>query len=133
MSETTLVLPDETPEMPEGAAPLAAVEPDLGEQAPQTRAFDSTPYRLDIPEVDGVDAEKIIIAFAGSVELDISNEGDLALFNGLRLGREIDMRVAGVVADKPSPLKVAKDGSQTMIRKAKISVHTVHVLAPEDL
>lgn len=137
MSETTtLVLPGDTPvTLPAGAAPLTdADEPALApEPTGQTQAFDANPFRLEIPAVDGIDAEKITIAFAGSVELDLLDQDDLSLFNSLRLGKELDLRIAGTVTDKASPLKTDKDGVKTMTRKAKVSVHTLHVLTPEEL
>jgi hypothetical protein len=149
MSETSLVLPDtptavsETPadvQIPEGAAPIANIEPHVEPilapvEGPDGQVhFDASTYALDVPNVDGVHAEKIIIAFAGSVELDIHDEKDLAIFNALTLGKEVDLRVAGIVADRPSPLKTDKEtGAQTMIRKTKIAVHTVYVLSPEEL
>jgi hypothetical protein len=136
MSETSLVLP-------EGAAPVAEIEPDaepplapvaeVEEETGQRQAFPAQHFRIDIPEVDGVDAEAIVIGFSGSVELSMKDEASLALFNALTLGKEVELRVAGVVADKASPLRVDKDGGKTMIRKAKVAVHTVHALLPEDL
>jgi hypothetical protein len=142
MSETSLVLPDS--EIPAGAAPIANLEPDAEPiltpvdapvEGPDGQVhFDASAFTLDIPNVDGVHAEKIVVAFAGSVELDIHDETDLALFNSLTLGREIELRVSGTVADRPSPLKTDKEsGAQTMIRKTKIAVHSLYVLTPEEL
>jgi hypothetical protein len=138
MSETSLVLPDA--EIPAGAAPIAELdldeEPQLDpiEDPSGQVQFDPTPFTIDVPKVDGIHAEKIVVSFSGSVELDIHDEKDLALFNSLTLGREIELRVSGTVADRISPLKTDKEtGAQTMIRKAKIAVDSLYVLTPEEL
>lgn len=140
MSEaTSLVMPgtENAAEgaLPEGAAPLADIDPTEPALEPdgQSQAFDSGAFRIDVPEVDGVDADKIVVAFAGSVELDLHNEHHLSFFNSLTLGKDVELRAAGTVSDKLSPLKVDSDGKKTMVRKAKISVTDVYVLAPEDL
>jgi hypothetical protein len=126
MTDTALVLP-------EGAAPLAEAEPTLEpDETGAAPAFDASVYRLNIPEVDGVDAENIVITFGGQVELDMTDEKQLGFFNDLKLGKEVELRVAGFIGDKSSPIK-DKDGIKTMTRKAKVVVTDVYLLSPADL
>lgn len=117
-----------------GIAPIADAEPELEpDETGAAPAFDPSAYETDVPKVDGIYADKIIIGFTGSVELDIGNEDDLATFNALTLGRDVIFRIGGVVADRTSPLKEDKEGSQSMVRKAKIAVQTVYLPSPEEL
>ena len=96
--------------------------------APQEQAFDTTVYDLPIPKLDGHKADKLTIAFSGSVELDRTNSDDLELIDALTLGRDVEMRVTATVTRKGFTLAAGKeDAPETTGYGVGMKVHSLEV------
>lgn len=65
--------------------------------------------QLEIPGLDGYRAEKLALTFSGSVDLDRTSQDDLDFVNGLKLGREVELRVTATVSKKGFTLSAGKD------------------------
>jgi len=121
--------------------PLEDDEPDdepTPEPAPgeQTTAFTAADYDredLQIPKVDGETIDKIRVDF-GSILLDRSAAADVAMINGMKLGKEVELRVAGTVSGVGTGYTTNREGDlDVVVLSKKIKVGTVWVLAPENL
>lgn len=89
---------------------------------------------LAIPKVDGQQIDKIRIDFGGSIMLDRSDPADVALYNKLILGKELELRVAGKVGGLGTALNTSRDGDlDVLVGRKKIQVTTVYVLTAEEL
>lgn len=77
--------------------------------AEQEAVFNAAQYVLDIPELDGYKADKLLVAFGGGIELDRTSGDDLDFVNGLELGREVTITVTGTVTRKGFTYAVGKD------------------------
>ena len=62
--------------------------------------FSRETYQLAIPGMDGYQAERLSLGFSGSVDLDRTSQEDLDFVNGLKLGREVVLRVTATVTKK---------------------------------
>lgn len=106
-------------------------------EAPQTEAFDASAYDrpgLQIAKVDGQGIDKIRVAFTGSVMLDRSDVADVALFNKLMLGTEVELRVAGKVSKTATGWTTNREGDlDAVVGERTVKVDTVWVLDPESL
>ncbi len=94
--------------------------------------FDGSAY-VAVPEIDGQTADKLVIAFSGSIAYDAADEDGQALFHRLSLGHAVELRVAGVVAAKTGTYKVTARDEEIVTGKATLKVDTVYVLSPEAL
>lgn len=94
--------------------------------------FDPTPY-VEAVEIDGHSADKLKIAFNGNIEYDPTNETARALFESLRLGKPVDLRVAGHVAKKNGSWTENEEGETVVTGTAGIKITSLHILTPEDL
>lgn len=107
------------------------------EETGQTAAFDKSRYddpELAIKKVDNQQVDKIRIAFSGSVMLDRSNPADVALYNKLTLGKEVELRVAGKVAKTSGGWTTNREGDlDVIVGERKVAIDTVWVLDPENL
>jgi hypothetical protein len=68
------------------------------EEAGQTAAFDKSQYDredLQIAKIDGQSIDRIAIKFTGEIHLDRSDPSDVALYNELKLGRDVALLVEG--------------------------------------
>ena len=99
--------------------------------------FDASDYDredLAIPKIDGEQITKIRVDFSGSVMLDRSDPADVKLFNGARLGKELELRVAGRITGVGTGFTTNKDGDlDVVVGKKTLKVETVWVLDPEEL
>lgn len=86
--------------------------------------FDPAPYDLPIPSLDGQKADKVILSFGGSMELDRTNEDDLQLIDSLLLGRDVRLSIIASVAGKGFTCSVKEDGDSTGYR-VQLRVHTL--------
>lgn len=68
--------------------------------APEDMIFDASSYDLPIPKLDGHKADRLMLAFGGSIELDRTLEDHLALIESLHLGQSVTLRVEVAVAGK---------------------------------
>jgi hypothetical protein len=99
--------------------------------------FDRSQYEkegLQIPKVDGQSVDRIAVAVTGEIMLDRSDEADVALYNRLALGKEVELRVAGKVQGTGAKGATNRDGDlDVIVGKKTIKVGTVWVLDPEAL
>lgn len=99
--------------------------------------FDSSDYEredLAIAKVDGEGIDKIRVKFSGSVMLDRGAPADVALYNALRLGREVELRCAGKVSGVSTGWTTNREGDlDAVVGERALKVETVWVLDPEDL
>lgn len=94
--------------------------------ATDVRKMNAGPEALALPPIDGQDIDRIELNFSGSVRLDRSDPADVALFRALRMGQQVDVRVAGVAAGKDGRVSYDEDGYPgETTAKAKIKVTTV--------
>jgi len=104
---------------------------------PGSGLFDASDYDredLAIPKVDGEQIDKIRFAFSGSVLLDRSEVADVALFNGARLGKELELRISAKVAGVGTGFTTNKDGDlDVIVGEKNLKVESVWVLDPEEL
>jgi hypothetical protein len=116
-------------------------EPDEPEKTPidpeGKTLFDRSQYEkegLQIPKVDGQSVDRIAVAVTGEIMLDRSDEADVALYNRLALGKEVELRVAGKVQGTGAKGATNRDGDlDVIVGKKTIKVGTVWVLDPEAL
>lgn len=117
--------------IPDTAAPEPTPNVDTGE------LFDKSDYDredLAIPKVDGEQIDKIRFAFSGSVMLDRSEIADVALFNGAKLGKDLELRISAKVAGVGTGFTTNKDGDlDVIVGEKKLKVESVWVLDPEEL
>lgn len=99
--------------------------------------FDKARYddpELRIQKVDGQGIDKIRVGFAGSVMLDRSDPKDVALFNKLILGKEVELRCAGKVAKTATGWTTNREGDlDAIVGERTVKVETVWVLEAESL
>jgi len=99
--------------------------------------FDATDYddpKLQLPTVDGQGIDKIKIGFSGSIMLDRSDPHDCELFRKLKLGSNVELRVAGRVAKTATGSSTdADDNSTDIVGERTVKVSSVWRLTPEEL
>ncbi len=74
--------------------------------------YNAVEYVLNIPELDGHQADTLTVSFSGQVELDRTSAEDLELIESLMLGRDITCSVVAVVAKKGFTYTAKDDDSQ---------------------
>lgn len=117
-----------------------ALEPEIGEPTATQPApgkdvglFDNSTY-LAVPTIDKQPADFLTIAFGGSIKYEADDEDGRALFDALRLGKPVELRVAGFVAAKAGAYKEnAETGESTVNGKATVKVDSIWLLSPESL
>lgn len=123
--------------------PTTATEDDqngepIVETTGQAAAFDRSQYELEglqIPKVDGQSVDKIAIKFGGRVMLDRSDLADVAMFNKLRLGQDVELRISAKVSNSGGAgFTKSKQGDLDAIVGSKsLTVDSVWLLEPENL
>lgn len=96
--------------------------------AREDTVFDASIYDLPIPSEDGNKADRIVVTFSGSVELDRTSTDDLDFLEQLRLGRDVELSVTCLVTKKGfgySPGKEDEAGSTGY--GVGLKVHSVEV------
>lgn len=96
----------------------------MSQVAEDNRIFDASSYDLPIPKLDGQKADKVILSFGGSMELDRTSEEDLALIDSMLLGRDVALSIVASVAGKGFTCSVRDDGDATGYR-VQLRIHTV--------
>lgn len=101
--------------------------------AEQEAAFDASQYddpELKLDYIDGKPVDRIVVRFAGSVELDRHNRESVELFRRFQLGHRIDFNqmppLSAVVKQKPS--RQVTDASGTIgdvVTTAVLSIDTI--------
>lgn len=98
----------------------------------QEQAFDAAAYELPIPRLDGHKADKLTLAFSGSIELDRTSEDDLELIESMRLGRDVTLQVTATVARKGFTLSAGKDDAPEQTGYGVgLKVHTLEEIPSE--
>lgn len=120
------------------AAPAKTEKPDpAADEHKPGGLFDASHYddpELAIPKVDGQGIDKIRVAFTGSVMLDRSDPRDVALFRKLKLGKEVELRVAGKIAKTATGWTTNREGDlDAVVGERTCKIDTVWVLDPENL
>lgn len=112
---------------------------DLNADRPVTRLpgangelFDSGSY-VDVPVIDGQATDTLVIAFGGSIKYEASDRAGQDLFNDLRLGKSVTLRVEGVVVDKKGGYKVNAAEEEIVTGTARIKVETLYLPGPSEL
>lgn len=134
---------------PNAAAENAKIEPAAAEEEPAPEdeplpddpdgkaLFDRSAYEredLAISKVDGQQIDKIAVKFAGRILLNRSDPADVALYNRLTMGKEVELRCAGKVTAVGAGWTTNRDGDlDAIVGEKAIKVETVWVLAPEEL
>lgn len=128
----------ETDERPDETEPGQQNDDDISAAATDGETlFDATDYEredLQIPKVDGETIDKIRVKFSGSVMLDRSAPADVALYNRLQLGQDVELRCAGTVKGVGTGFTTNRDGDlDVVVGEKTVRVGTVWVLDPEQL
>lgn len=118
-----------------GFIPVAPLETALTPR-PASEALFATDKYLAVPTIDGQAADVIKITFTGGVEYEASDPDGQELLAKLRLGQEVELRVAGVVARKAGSWKTTgKEGEEVEVVTGAVALKVTELwrLAPEDL
>ena len=87
--------------------------------------FDTEPFQLPIPKLDGHVADRLVLAFGGSVELDRLIEDDLATLEKLRLGQTVRYTVEASVAGKGFSHSTKANEDEQVGYTVKLRVHSI--------
>lgn len=108
------------------AAPATAKADDITFPNPAPQAS-KPPTQIPLMLIDGLRVDKCHINFAGSVEINLENAGDRALFNELLLGRSVKLTVEAYVATTAGKAPRDKEGVVRSVNKpVSLRIHTVH-------
>lgn len=89
---------------------------------------------LAIPKIDGQSIGRIAVAFSGEIFLDRTTKEDVALYNSLVMGRDVELRVAAKVVGTGAKGATNRDGDlDVIVGKKSLTVKTLYVLTPEEL
>jgi hypothetical protein len=115
---------------PEDGAPL------VDEATGQTAIVDRSQYEredLQIPKIDGQTIDRIKIGFSGSLFLDRSEASDVAVYNALRLGKDVDLLVTAKCSKTGASGATDRDGNLDVVVGAKtLKVHSLSKPAGAD-
>lgn len=129
--------PPEEPQEPAEDEPEPEDEEPPEEPTGQKTLLDRSQYDredLAIPKVDGQGVDRIAVAFAGEIMLDRSEPNDVALYNKLTLGKDVELRVAGRVNGTGAKGATNREGDlDVVVGKKSVKVETVYVLSPGEL
>jgi len=99
--------------------------------------FDRDAYQapeLRIDQVDGQEVDKIWLKFSGRVALDRTQAADVALFNRVRLGHELELRVAGKGSRVGTGYTTSKGGDlEAIVGERELRIDSVYVFSAEEL
>jgi hypothetical protein len=98
-----------------------SVAPVIDEEA----IFDAKAYDLPIPKLDGHKADKLVLAFGGTVELDRTLEDDLAMIEKLHLGEDVEFQITATVAGKGFSHATKGEDGETVGYQVRLRVHSV--------
>jgi hypothetical protein len=85
---------------------MAAAAPAVVEAPP----VEPAPEAIALKSIDGHGIDRIEVKFSGRVRLDRSDPADVKLMRALKLGKEVEMKVVGVVKGKPFEIVHDEDG-----------------------
>ena len=87
--------------------------------------FPVEPYT--IPKLDGHVADRLVLAFGGSVELDRLVNDDLELVESFALGRDVRFTVEATVAGKGFSHAAKQNGDEQVGYTVRLRVHSVEL------
>lgn len=126
-----------TATLEEQVTPAEAEHEQKTEAETKDGLFDRDAYQapeLRIDRVDGQEVDRIALKFSGRVTLDRTNPADVQLFNRIRLGREVELRVSGKGARVGTGYTTSKGGDlEAVVGEREIRIDSVYVVAPEAL
>jgi hypothetical protein len=107
--------------------------PDTGDTEPkpgeQTAAFDRSQFEredLQIPKIDGQSIDRISIKWSGEVFLNRSDPDDVAVYNALRLGRDVQLLVECKCSSTGAKGATDREGDLDVIVATKgLKVHSL--------
>lgn len=132
MTSTTKLRPPtaETKDVEDGASDVEKQE------EAQTTAFDRSQYDredLRIDKIDGQTIDRISIKFAGEVFLDRSDPSDVAVYNALRLGKDVGLLIEAKCSSTGAKGATDRDGDLDVVVGTKgIKVHSLRKPAGEE-
>jgi hypothetical protein len=113
---------DETPADPDAAG--------------QTAVFDKSQYDredLQIQKVDGNTIDRISLKFSGEVFLDRSDPSDVAVYNELKLGRDVQILIEAKCSSTGAKGATDRDGDLDVVVGTKgLKVHSLRKPAGAD-
>lgn len=111
----------------------ATPDPAPGEQA---AAFDPSAYDredLQIPKIDGQSIDRISIKFSGEIFLDRSEPSDVAVYNALRLGKDVGLLIEAKCSSTAAKGATDRDGDLDVVVGTKgLKVHSLSKPAGAD-
>lgn len=101
-------------------------EPAPGEQAAAFNASDFDREDLQIPKIDGQSIDRISIKWSGEVFLDRSDPDDVAVYNALRLGKDVSLLVEAKCSSTGAKGATDREGDLDVIVATKgLKVHSL--------
>lgn len=104
---------------------MALIEAETGET--ETALFDKSMYDredLQIAKIDGQSIDRIRVKFAGEVMLDRSEPSDVAVFNALRLGKDVMLTVEAKCSGTGAKGATDRDGDlDVVVGEKSLKVH----------
>jgi hypothetical protein len=91
------------------AAVAAVAAPPVGETEEKEQQ-EVPPEKIALKGIDGHGIDRIEVKFSGRVKLDRSDPADVALMRQLKLGKEVEFKIVGVVKGKPFEIVHDEDG-----------------------
>ncbi len=114
-------------------------EDDPGDSAPDividtdSALFVARRYEI-VPRFEGRGVQRLEVSLSGTVELNLRDEADVALFRSLSLGEDVALSITGKVVSRPHSIKMERDGDdlvEVTVSAAKVKVHSLVVGADE--
>jgi hypothetical protein len=87
--------------------------------------FDGEAYRVPFPQADGKEVDELVLRLSGSLKLNRHHPDDVALIEGLRLGRHVTLLVSASVDGKSQSVKVDQEGQETVTHAVGLRMHSV--------
>jgi hypothetical protein len=108
----------------------------IEDEGGQTAIVDRSQYEredLQIPKIDEQTIDRIKIDFGGSLFLDRSEASDVAVYNALRLGKDVTLMVTAKCSKTGASGATDRDGNLDVVVGAKtLKVHSISKPAGAD-
>lgn len=108
----------------------------LEDEGGQTTIIDRSAYEredLQIPKIDGNTVDRISLKFSGEVFLNRSDPSDVAVYNELRLGRDVGLLIEAKCSSTAGKGATDRDGDLDVVVGTKgLKVHSISKPAGAD-
>lgn len=94
--------------------------------------FDTEAFDV-VPRVDGQATDVLEFTLSGAVKYEATDDDGRELFEALRLGKFVVLRVTGVVASRQGRYKENAEGDSIVTGKTVVKIDSINLRAPEDL